>query len=115
MDETRGFLRAARTAGERRVAFLGVCAGLRCEELRLLQGRHLRRPGWIWVSADIAKRGRERYVPVMADLVPIVAEIIEHVDDQEYVIPAQQFADPPFTSNGATTPSRRGTGRRSGG
>ena len=45
MDETRAFLRAARTARERRVAFLGACAGLRRGELRLLQGRHLRRPG----------------------------------------------------------------------
>ncbi len=111
MDETRAFLRAARTARERRVAFLGVCAGLRREELRLLQGRHLRRPGWIWVSADIAKRGRERYVPVMADLVPIVAEIIEHVDDQEYVIPAQQFADPPFNQERRDYPEQAGDGK----
>ena len=111
MDETRAFLRAASTARERRVAFLGVCAGLRREELRLLQGRHLRSPGWIWVSADIAKRGRERYVPVMADLVPIVAEIIEHVDDHEYVIPAQQFADPPFNQKRRDYPKQAGDGK----
>jgi hypothetical protein len=63
------------------------------------------------VSADIAKRGRERYVPVMEDLVPIVAEIIEHVDDQEYVIPAQQFADPPFNQKRRDYPEQAADGR----
>lgn len=111
MDETRAYLRAASSARERRIAFLGVCAGLRREELRLLQGRHLLRSGWVWVSADIGKGGRERYVPVMADLAPVVAEILEHVGPEDYVIPAQQFSDPPLNRLPRDYPTQAGDGK----
>src|SRR5215218_7960960 len=40
LDETRAFLAAARGSRERRIAYLASCAGLRCSELRLLQGMH---------------------------------------------------------------------------
>lgn len=111
MAETQAFLRAARSGRERRIAFLGVCAGLRREELRLLQGRHLRRDGWVWVSADIGKGGRERWVPVMADLAPVVEEIVRSVAPDEYVLPAQQFADPPFNRRRRDYPDRAGDGK----
>ena len=52
----------------------------------------------MWVSADIAKGGRERVVPVIADLVPVVAEIRANVADDEYVLPAQRFRNPPFNT-----------------
>ena len=79
---------------ERRLIYLGVCAGLRRGELIGMQGRHFRRPGWVWVSADIGKGHKERWVPVFADLEPVWAEIAESVGDDEYVIPAQRFRDP---------------------
>jgi integrase len=61
------------------VSHLGVCAGIRNAELRGLQRRHFERAGWIHVSADIAKGGRERWVPVLPELEPIVAEILRTV------------------------------------
>jgi site-specific recombinase XerD len=93
-EEAAAFLAAARTPRERRVAFLGVCAGLRNRELRLLQGRHLQRPGFVWVSKDIAKGGRERWVPIIADLAPIIEEIRAAVEPDHYVLPAQRWRDP---------------------
>src|ERR687894_232100 len=40
LDETRAVLAAARGRSERRIVYLAACAGLRCSELRLLQGLH---------------------------------------------------------------------------
>jgi site-specific recombinase XerD len=93
LDETRRFLAAARGRTERRVAFLGVCAGLRRNELRLLQGRHFERPGLIWVSGDIAKGGRERWVPVISDLMPVVEEIRATARSDDYVVPGTQWVE----------------------
>lgn len=53
----------------------------------------------MWVSTDIAKGGRERWVPVIADLEPVVAEIRADVQTDEYVLPAQRFRDPPFNAD----------------
>jgi site-specific recombinase XerD len=92
-QEAHGLLAAARGVRERRAIFLGVCAGLRARELRGLRGRHFERPGWVWVSPDIAKGGRERWVPVLADLEPVIAEIRSDVAEDEYVLPAQRFRD----------------------
>jgi integrase/recombinase XerD len=50
---------------DRWVAHLGCCAGLRSQEIRGLQGRHFERPGYVWVSRDIGKGGKERWVPVI--------------------------------------------------
>jgi hypothetical protein len=72
--EVVAFLGAAATRRERRIAYLGVCAGIRSYELRHLQRRHFERPGWVQISADIAKGGRERWVPVLPKLEPVVAE-----------------------------------------
>ena len=91
LDETRAFLAAARGSRERRIAYLASCAGLRCGELRLLQGMHFAREGWILISADMAKGGRERWVPVMVDLEPIVREIRETTEPDHYVIPATRW------------------------
>jgi integrase len=96
--EAGAMLQAARGVRERRAIFLGLCAGLRNGELRGLQGRHFARPGLVWVSADIAKGGSERAVPVIGDLVPVVAEIRCNVASDEYVLPAQRFRNPPFNS-----------------
>jgi integrase/recombinase XerD len=79
---------------ERRIAHLGICAGVRNRELRGLQGRHFQREGWLWISADIGKGGRERWVPVLPELEPIAREIRATVAPDEYVIPAQRWRDP---------------------
>ncbi|HEV3094052.1 MAG TPA: tyrosine-type recombinase/integrase [Solirubrobacteraceae bacterium] len=97
--EAAAVLQAAQGVRERRAIFLGLCAGLRNAELRGLQGRHFQRDGFVWVSADIAKGGRERWVPVIADMELVVAEIRADVQADEYVLPAQRFRNPPFNTN----------------
>jgi hypothetical protein len=59
-------------------------------------GRHFSRLDLVWVSSDIAKDARERWVPVTRDLDPVVTGIREHVGADEYVLQAQRFRDPPF-------------------
>lgn len=93
-SEAVDLMNAAQGYRERRAIFIGICAGLRNAELRGLKGKHFARDGAIWVSADIAKGNRERWVPVIADLEPIVSEIKENVKPDEYVLPAQRWRDP---------------------
>jgi integrase len=69
-QEAAAFMLAARTPREQRIAYLGVGAGIRLAELRGLQGRHFQPSGYIWISADIGKGGRERWIPVLVDLFP---------------------------------------------
>ncbi len=97
--EARRMLEAAEGHRETRAIFLALCAGLRNAELRGLQGRHFRRDGLVWVSTDIAKGSRERWVPVTIDLEPVVSEIRGHVADAQYVLPALGF-HPPRSSYG---------------
>lgn len=92
-DEARAMLSAALSRREKRAIYLGILAGLRNSELRGLQGRHFQRKGWVWVSHDIAKGQRERWVPVLAELEPIIEEIRGNVGLDEYVLPAQRFRD----------------------
>jgi len=87
LEETRRFLAAARGASERRIAYLGVCAGLRRHELQWLQGKHFAREGWIWIPPELAKGGRERWVPVIGDLAPVVRDIRETVDPEHFTLP----------------------------
>jgi site-specific recombinase XerD len=81
------FLRAALTTRERRIAYLGVLAGLRNAELRGLQGRHFQRPGFVHISADIAKGKRERWIPVLGELEPIIEDICQTVAWEHYILP----------------------------
>ena len=92
--EAWAMLSAAKSIRERRAVYLGICTGLRRGELLGLQGRHFSRDGYVWVSADIGKGKRERYVPVIGDLEPVVAEIRAHVALDEYVLCAQRWRDP---------------------
>jgi hypothetical protein len=39
-----------------------------------MQGRHFRRPGWLWVPSDIGKGKKERWIPVISDLEPVWRE-----------------------------------------
>jgi site-specific recombinase XerD len=93
LDEVRAFLAAASGRAERRMAFLATCAGLRCSELRLLRGLHFARAGWILVSAEMAKGGRERWIPVMVDLEPIVDEIRKTTPHDQYVLPGTHWVE----------------------
>ena len=97
-SEATAMLLAASSRRERWAIYLAICAGLRNAELRGLQGRHFSRPGFVHVSQEIAKGGRERWVPVIADLAPVIAEIRFNVREDEYVLPAQRFRDPPFNA-----------------
>ncbi len=93
LDEVRAILAAATGRRERRMAFLATCAGLRCSELRLLQGLHFTRKGWLLVSAEMAKGGRERWIPVMRDLEPVVEEIGETTTHGDFVLPATRWVE----------------------
>jgi integrase len=81
---------AAQTQRERWAIHLGVLAGLRREELRLLRREHFARDGFIHVSSDIAKGGRERWVPVLPELEPIVAEIRLLVAPSHFILPSRR-------------------------
>lgn len=88
--EVVALMGACRTERERRVIYIGLLAGLRNQELRGLQRRHFERPGAVWVSPDIAKGGRERFVPVLAELEPVVDRILSDLGPADFVIPARR-------------------------
>ncbi len=91
LEEAVAFLQAARGIRERRFAFLGVLAGPRRQELLDLKGQNFARDGWIRI---FGKGRKERWVPVLSELAPVVAEIRSDVAHDEYVLPAQRFRDP---------------------
>lgn len=64
----------ARTT-ERWTIYLGVCAGLRSQELRYCTVKDVMRPGLLHVPRTAGKGSKERWVPVIADLLPIIDEI----------------------------------------
>ncbi len=91
-EEVRAIRAAANGPRERAMVDFGFLAGLRASELCALQGRHLRRrPGWVWVSADIAKgKKHERYVLVLPELEPTYRHCLDTVGDGEFVIPQRK-------------------------
>jgi len=91
-DECRALMDAATATGhlERWAIHLGICAGLRAAEMRGLRGRNLARDGFIWVSPDIAKGRRERWVPIIDTLRDVTDEIRMAVGTDEYVLCGQQ-------------------------
>lgn len=88
--EVVALLGAAQGTREQRVVRIGLLAGLRNQELRGLQRRHFERAGLVWVSRDIAKGGRERFVPVLAELEGVVEGILRDVRDGQYVVPSRR-------------------------
>jgi integrase/recombinase XerD len=105
-EEVRALLAACQTVREHRVIYLGLLAGPRNQELRGFRGEHFARPGWVWISSDIAKGGRERYIPVLEELRPVVDEIRENVAMKEFVIAHRWCADPPFNTDYRDDPSQ---------
>ena len=104
--EVISMMRACETTQEIRAIHIGLCAGLRSAELRGLTGKHFGRDGFVWVSASIAKGGRERWVPVVEELVPIVENIRETVADDHYVLTAMRCMDPPFNTTWRSIPTK---------
>lgn len=86
-SEVVAMLDAAETLHERRIVMLGCLAGLRNQEIRGLRGAHFARSGFVHVSAEIAKGGRERWVPVLPELEPTVAEIVATVPIDHFALP----------------------------
>ncbi len=87
--EAIGMMGAAQTPSERRVTYLGLLTGARVAEMGSMQVRHLERPGWVWFSEDITKGGKERWVPVLPELEPVVEEILRSSDPMAFVIPTR--------------------------
>jgi site-specific recombinase XerD len=85
-SEVIALFEACETPREDRAIRIGCLAGLRNQELCGLQLRHFKRPGAIWVSPDIAKGGRQRFIPILAELEAVVASIHENVGEDDYVI-----------------------------
>lgn len=85
-EECAAMLQAAGPGFERHAIYLMICAGLRSAEVRGVRGRHFQRTGFVHVSADIAKGGRERWVPVIPELELVVAEIRRTPQDH-FVLP----------------------------
>jgi len=89
-DEVVRMLDASKdTRRERWAIHLGFCAGARNAELRGLRGRHLARPGFVHFHPDFAKRGRERWVPVISELELVAAEIAGELDPDQFVLGAR--------------------------
>jgi integrase/recombinase XerC len=84
---------------ETRAIRIGCLAGLRNAELCGLQLRHFKRPGAIWVSPDVAKGARQRFIPVLAELQEVVADIHATVGEDDYVIAGRR----PLGGNAQTT------------
>lgn len=94
-EESVALMDAARPGRERWTIMLGLLCGLRNAELRGLRADHFSRPGWVHVSADIAKGNRERYVPVLPELEPVIAEILSVRSGSEFVLCSRRTLDPP--------------------
>lgn len=89
-SEIQDVRNACVTPLEHQLITFGLFTGLRVQELRGLQGRHLARAGWVHVSRDIGKGGKERWVPVLPELVEIIEDLADLGLD-EYVFPSQHF------------------------
>jgi integrase/recombinase XerD len=108
-DECQALMDAATNMGqqERWAIHIGICAGLRDAELRGLRGRNLERDGFIWVDRTIAKGGRERWVPVIHQLRPVVAEIQLEVASDEFVHCAHQAGVVAHSPDGSLVHGRK--------
>lgn len=91
-SEVVAIMAAAQSRRERRAIFLGLLTGARNQELRGYQRLHFERPGAVWISPDIAKGGRGRFIPVLPELEPVVAEILEHCEHGDFVLPQRRSA-----------------------
>ncbi len=96
--EAAAMLDASLTFQDRAVVHMGLCAGLRNAELRGLTAGDLARPGYVHVPAGIAKGGRERWVPVIPDLAPFVAEALQRLHPSQHLVATMRPANPPLNT-----------------
>jgi integrase/recombinase XerC len=97
-DEVVSLIDACQTTRESRVIILGVCVGARNQELRGLRGEHFQRDDFVWISPDIAKGQRERWVPVLDEARNVVENIRDSVGLDHYVVPARRPSNPPYNT-----------------
>lgn len=84
--ECNALILAAHPGMETWAISLGLYAGLRRNELRHLRGLHFARHELLWVSPDIGKGGKERWVPIPLALRPVVEDIRATVGHEEFVL-----------------------------
>lgn len=84
--EASAIMDACENARERRVIYIGLLTGARVGELAALEVRHLERDGWVWFSEDISKGKKERWVPVLRELEPVIAEITSNARSSMFVV-----------------------------
>jgi hypothetical protein len=94
------------TTRESRVIILGVCVGARNQELRGLRGEHFQRDDFVWISPDIAKGQRERWVPVLDEARSVVEDIRDSVGLNHYVVPARRPSNPPYNTRWREYPEK---------
>jgi integrase/recombinase XerC len=87
--EAAAMMDACESVRDRRAIYIGLLTGARVTELANLQIRHLERPGWVWFSEDIAKGHKERWVPVLPELAPIIEETIGALSPLAFVVPTR--------------------------
>jgi integrase len=105
-DEVVSLIDACATTRERRTIILGVCVGARNQELRGLKGEHFQRDDFVWISPDIAKDQRERWVPVLDEARGVVEDIRDSVGLDHYVIPARRPSNPPYNTRWREYPEK---------
>ena len=84
-----------------------LLAGIRNDELRSLQGRHLSRDGWVWVDREAGKGGKERFVPVAAELRGVVEEVRLMVGPEDFILPGRRRVHPPLGDEMAERPDAK--------
>ena len=92
--EAGALLASGRDQREQWALHLGLISGLRSQELRGLRGRHVVRHDVVHVSEDIGKGGRERWVPALAQLRPVLAEVKSTIGPDEFVLCAIRWRNP---------------------
>lgn len=83
---------AAANRRDRWAVNIMLYTGARNAELRGLKGRDLARDGWVRL---FGKGGKERWVPVVPELRPVVDEIRALVEQDAFVLPGRRSLDPP--------------------
>ena len=73
-----------------------MCAGLRCQELCLLQVPNVMRAGWVHVERSAGKGQKERWVPVISDLEPVMEEIAAVGPSEGHVLRPKMRASLPL-------------------
>lgn len=91
---------------ERWAIYLGICAGLRCQELCRITKADVARPGWVHVTRGMGKGNKERWVPVIADLQPVIDEIMAVGPEEGTLIRGRQSTGPRLNQDWIDRPTQ---------